>query len=726
MMNAKMSRRAPLAVLLLLGTMLGTAQASTLELMPMPASVQQADGTLPVGNGIAIVWQGVRSPLLDRTTARFAGGMERLGGVVQAMPDASPATLTIVCNAPDAGFLTVGERQHYRLTVDAAGIRLEADGPAGVLEGFSTLLQLAQHGHAGMAFPYVTIDDAPRFIWRGLMIDVARHFMTIPTLERQIDAMERVKLDVLHLHLSDAQGWRVESKLFPLLQKIGSHGQYYTQAEIKGVIAYAGDRGIRVVPEIDLPGHALALLQAYPAMSATPPDKLPKDMNPDQAAIDPTNPKAVAMVSRVYGELAGLFPDKYFHAGGDEVEGTQWTDVPRIAASMQKRGIATPEILQAQFTATVQRVLAAHGKTMIGWDEVIAAPIPSSVAIQVWRSSKWIEAAAKAGHPVIVSAGYYLDLMQPSDQHYAVDPLDARAVGTSLDDARKLAATTQKKAVDFARDDTATMTPADEAHVLGGEAALWTEIVSDEMLDARLWPRTAAIAERFWSRRDVRDPADMYRRLSATEDRLGALGLDDQSSRTRMTERLAPGRSTPIAILLDAVAPARNYTLHEGELRDRTGMHPLALNGLADIATPDDMPGRRLASLVQRFLGGDHSVEPALRVTLTQWQDNDAAFALISAGNATLEMARPLSRDLQAFGTAGLHALDMLDGRDRGTGGFEEADAAISRQSSAMAASVMRPDDLKNSPVAGLLMPVVEPVGALVTAAKRVQAPTTK
>lgn len=657
--------------------------------------------------------------------------MERLTGVVRTMPGTSPGTLTIVCKTPDAGYLTVGERQHYHLTVDAAGVRLEADGPAGVLEGFSTLLQLAQHGQSGMAFPYVTIDDAPRFVWRGLMIDVARHFMTIPTLERQIDAMERVKLDVLHLHLSDAQGWRVESKLFPLLQKIGSHGQFYSQADIKGIIDYAGDRGIRVVPEIDLPGHALALLQAYPAMSATPPDKLPKDMDPDQAAIDPTNRKAVEMVSRVYGELAGLFPDKYFHAGGDEVEGTQWTDVPRIAASMKKRGIATPEILQAQFTAAVQRVLAARGKTMIGWDEVIAAPIPSSVAIQVWRSSKWIAEAAKAGHPVIVSAGYYLDLMQPADQHYAVDPLDPRAVGTSLDKARKLAATTQPKAVDFARDDTATMTPADETHVLGGEAALWTEIVSDEMLSARLWPRTAAIAERFWSKRDVRDPVDMYRRLSATEDRLSALGLDAQTSRTRMTERLAPGRSAPVEILLDAVAPARNYTLHEGELRDRTGMHPLALNGLADIATPDDMPGRRFASLVQRFLGGDRSVEPALRVTLIQWRDNDAAFASVAAGNATLEMAQPLSQDLHAFGVAGLHAIDTLDAGNRGTGWIAdtEVDAAISRQSSMMTASALRPDDLKNTPVAGLLMPVVGPIGALVAAAKRVQgtaATTTK
>jgi hexosaminidase len=287
-------------------------------------------------------------------------------------------------------------------------------------------------------------------------------------------------------------------------------------------------------------------------------------------------------------------------------------------------------------------------------------------------------------------------------------------------EARKAVPVTGPKAMDFARDDSVTMDAADDAHVLGGEAALWTEIVSDEMLDSRLWPRAAAIAERFWSKAEVRDVPDMMRRLAATEDRLCAMGLQSQDARTRMTERLAPGASAPVARLLEAVAPARNYTLHNAELEDRTGGHPLALNGLADIATPDDEPGLRFAALATRFEGGERAVGPELRAILMRWRDNDAAFEAVSAGNGVLEAARPVSQDLRALAVAGLHALDRLEGSDPNMGWVADADGVIGRQSVLMANSAGLTANLSAPPVDGLLMPVVAPIAALVSAAKRV------
>jgi len=696
-----------------------------LSLMPMPRSVQQQPGWLPIEQGFAIKWQGRATPLLQRAAARFRSGVARLAGAASGLPARPPVTL-LVSVRPDPGFLTIAQHEHYHLAAGAGGVRLDADGPAGVLDGFSTLLELVRQGPSGLSLPLVSIDDAPRFVWRGLMIDVARHFMSLPALERQIDAMERVKLDVLHLHLSDAQGFRVESKLYPRLQQIGSHGQYYTQGEIRALVAYAADRGIRIVPEFDLPGHALALLQAYPAFAASKINDLPPTFDLNRAAIDPTNPAALRMVSRLYSEMAGLFPDAYFHAGGDEVSPDQWTGNPRIVRYMQRHHIASTEALQARFTAEIERVLARDGKTMVGWDEVIEAPVPSSVVVDVWRSSKFIARAAKAGHPVIVSAGYYLDLLQPAAQHYLVDPLDPRAIGLSPDEAAKARAAGDPRVDDFSRDPNATLSSAEATHVLGGEAALWTEIVSEEMLDGRLWPRTAAIAERFWSQASVRDVADMQRRLDATEDRLCALGLDAQADRLRMVDRLVPGGTEPVLRLLGAVAPGRNYTLHQAELADRGGDHPLLLEGLADIADPDAPVVRRFAQAVRRYLGGDHGAAAAIRLQLDIWRDNEAAYQAVAADRAPLAAALPVSRDLGGLAAAGLAALGRLEGGAADPGLASAAvTTLIARNQDLLARADTMTANQGPTPADGLLLPVAGPVADLVAAARKLSAPVT-
>ncbi len=703
---------------------LAHARAPVPALMPLPAQLVPHDGTLSAAAGLAVSWEGARSALLDRAADRFAAALGRIGGTVTAPPGARPARLVIDCAAPDPGFLSVAAHEHYRLLIDPGGIRLSAEGPAGVLHGLATLRQLAQPGTAGLVFPSVSIDDAPRFVWRGLMIDVSRHFMSLATLRRQIDAMEQVKLDVLHLHLSDSQGFRVESRLFPRLQQVASHGQFYTQREMRDLVAYAGDRGIRVVPEFDLPGHSLALLQAYPQFAATPPDRLPAGFDPNQAAIDPSNPRTLAMAASLLGEMADLFPDRYFHLGGDEVRGAQWTDVPRIAAFMRAHHFGSADLMQADFTARMQRVLAAHHKTTVGWDEVIGAPVPNSVVVQVWRSSKWTARAAAAGHPVIVSAGYYLDLLEPSVTHYAIDPLDPRAVGQSPDLVEAMRAKIGDKADGFARDPAASLSPAQAAHVLGAEAPLWTEIVSDEMLDARLWPRAAALAERFWSPPERRDAQALVARLEPVLDRLDLEGLQAEANRRRMLDRLAPGDTAVLERLLDGVAPDRNYALHEASLSDRSGGTPLRLIDLADAADPDDPPAQRLSDAVQAYLSGDRSEAASIRAALGAWRDNEAPFAARAAQSPVLEAALPASHDLGSLAAAGLQALAILEqGGDPAT--LAAFDAVLSRTRRALDHANGMDSNVGPQPPGGLLIPAVEPIGRLVDAARHRPAPTT-
>jgi hexosaminidase len=630
------------------------APAPTLALMPLPASVQASGQSLSLADGLAVRWDGAPTPLLRRAAERLKTRLDRLAGRVLPPldgPSAGAAVLHVRVGA-DPSYLALGEKEHYRLAVRPDGITLDADGPAGVLDGFVTLAQLVAQGRQGPVLMQVDIDDQPRFPWRGIMIDVSRHFMRIETLRRQIDAMEQLKLNVLHLHLSDAQGFRVESRLYPRLQRLGAHGQFYTQADIRALVAYAADRGVRIVPEFDTPGHALAILLAYPRLAAEPVD--PAMADPDDAALDPTHDATLRFVGRLYGEMGRLFPDRYFHAGGDEVQAEQWTRNPGITAYMKAHGFADTAALQAAFTARVQSVLAHQGKIMVGWDEISAAPIPRDVVVEAWRSSKFIATATRAGHPVVVSAGYYLDLLNPAGQHYRVDPLDVQATGLTRAQADIKRATMGALVDGFTLDP--TLPPLDAAQqtlVLGGEAPLWSELVTDETLDARLWPRAAAIAERFWSPPQTRDVGDMYRRLAMVANHLEITGLQAQANRTRMQARLAPTDPGAVACLTSATMPVRNYALNS--FARRSGQ--VRFDELAEIATPDPARAMRFNALAARFAAGDHDGADELRADLTAWAVCGARFAGVAQGVGVLAQGVPVAQDLSVLARIGLAAL---------------------------------------------------------------------
>ncbi|HEV2763238.1 MAG TPA: family 20 glycosylhydrolase [Pyrinomonadaceae bacterium] len=494
-------------------------------------------------------------------------------------------------------------------------------------------MQLLDGDREGFFLPAVLINDRPRFPWRGLMLDVARHYQPMEVLKRNLDAMAAVKLNVLHWHLTEDQGFRVESKKFPRLHTMGSDGNFYTQEQVREIIAYARERGIRVVPEFDMPGHATAWRVGHPELGSAPgPYTIERGAGIFEPALDPTREEVYKFLDTFLGEMAALFPDAYMHIGGDENEGKQWDRNPKIQAFMKEKGIKDNHALQTYFNTRLLAILKKHGKTMMGWDEIFQPDLPKEVVIHSWRGTAALAQAARQGYKGVLSNGYYIDLIFPTHQHYAVDPLPEGS----------------------------TLTPEEEARVLGGEATMWSEWVSPETIDSRIWPRTAAIAERLWSPREVRDVDDMYRRLAVTSVRLEELGLTHEKNQAMMLRRLAGGRDTaPLALLASVVEPVKEYRRYQ--MRRQTMLSPLT--GLIDAARPDSDAARRFNASVDAMLSDAprfdaHTMQ--VRATLTQWLNAGPELEVLIDRAPGLEEARPLARDLAEMGAMGLEALSYI------------------------------------------------------------------
>jgi len=651
------------------------AAADTPPLMPLPRSVTMAGGGLPLTERLDPHVSGCGAAPIAAAESRLQADIERLTGVIDGFGAGVP--LTITCRHAAAAIKPMAD-EGYRLNVGAGGVQIDADGPAGVLRAFATLRQLVTLKSGVPELRRTIIDDAPRFAWRGIMLDVARHFVAIPTIERQIDAMERTKLNVLHLHLGDDQAFRVESRRYPRLTAANADGKFYTQAQVRALVAYAAARGVLMVPEFDMPGHTAAIVRAYPKLGIAAKSGLAA--GPPTLTLDPAAPATYRFVRDLVAEMAPLFSGSYFHVGGDEVSDTAWADDPGVKTLMAREHLTTKAEVQGYFERRVIAAVKAAGKTPIGWQEIIAAPVPRDVVVQAWQSSNATAQAIAAGHPAIVSAGYYLDLLMPAAFHYAIDPLDPSAAGFTPAEAtriRKINPLLAKVLTDaLIAKPLPPLTSDQRRLVLGAEAPLWSELVTDEMVDQRLWPRAAALAERFWSPANVRDVADMYRRLAIVQDQLTIEGLDDRANRTRMALRLSPGDAAPVLTLLDAVSPIRNMA-HDhrilATLAGKTIVQPL--NALADAAPVDSLAARAFKAKARRFAAGDRSVEPALHAQLTLWRDNDARFVAAAHGNSMLQSALPVSAELRALAEIGLKALTTSNDR----ASFSLHDAATSR-----------------------------------------------
>ncbi len=617
------------------------AQQSGLNLMPLPVSAQPGIGSLGVDSSFSAAFTGHTEPRLERAGERFLKQLARQTGLPLFLKPVKTAKATLVIQTDHASkeIQDVGEDESYVLEVTATGAKLTAPTPLGAMHGLQTFLQLVDVSPAGFAAPAVTIQDKPRFPWRGLMIDSARHFIPLDVLRRNIDGMEAVKMNVFHWHLSENQGFRAESRKFPKLHELGSDSLYYSQDEIRDLIAYARDRGIRVVPEFDMPGHSTAWFVGHPELaSGKGPYDIERKWGIFDPAMDPTNEKVYKFLDDLIAEMARIFPDHYFHIGGDEVNGKEWNANPKIQAFMKAHGIKNNEALQAYFSGRVQKLVTKHGKIVVGWDEVLVPGVPKDIVIQSWRGQASLAQAAKQGYRGILSNGYYLDLGWSAARHYAVDPMSGDAASLSAEEKQR---------------------------ILGGESCMWAEYVSPENVDSRIWPRNAAIAERLWSPQEVRDPASMYARLDFVSARLEWLGLTHRTALRHMLQRLAgsasPAEFAALRTLAEVMEPVKDYTREQTAPAVPTSSTPL--NRVVDAVSLESDVGRRFGQLVDQYLASachDPAAEARLRAQLTAWRDNDAILQPLAQRSFLVKEVTANSQDLSALGTAGLAALDAI------------------------------------------------------------------
>jgi hexosaminidase len=625
-----------IAVLFFFLASLAAAQSQTqLNLMPMPASVQLGSGQLAINQSFSVANTGSHDGSLDEEVQRFVTQLSRQTGIpFRPQAGASP-TLQIHADHGRERVQKLGEDESYELTVADSGAKLTAPTTLGILRGLQTFLQLVQITPSGFAAPAVTIKDQPRFPWRGLLIDVSRHFIPLDVLRRNIDGMAAVKMNVLHWHLSDDQGFRVESKAFPKLTGMGSDGMFYSRAEIREFVAYAQDRGIRVMPEFDIPGHSRSWFPGYPELSsgAGPYTLEGSGIDP---IMDPTRESTYKFLGKFIADMAKLFPDAYFHIGGDEVDGKQWDANPKIQEFIKAYGMKNNQDLQAYFNQRLEKIVAKNHKTMVGWDEILHPDLPKTIVVQSWRGQASLAAAAKQGYRGLLSYGYYLDLMWPAARHYAVDPM---------------------------ADAAATLTPAERSLILGGESCQWAEWVTPENVDSHIWPRNAVIAERLWSPQEVKDVPSMYRRMNAVGHDLEWLGLTHNSARTHMLQRMAGnGDIAALRVLADVVEPVKDYNRWD-DAKGPIDFHA-PLTRMIDAVDPESDTARQFSELVQTFAQSgykDQAAEAQIRGWLTTWRDNDARLHPLLAQSFFLQEDAALSQNLSALGAAGLQALDYLD-----------------------------------------------------------------
>jgi len=551
-----------------------------------------------------------------------------------------------------------GGDESYTLTVTPQNIHLEAPTTAGALHGLETFLQLVQHDKEGFFLPAVSIQDAPRFVWRGLMIDVARHFIPVDVIERNIDAMAAVKMNVLHLHLSDDEGFRIESKLFPELQKKGSFGEYFTQAQIKQLIIYAKQRGVIIVPEFDMPGHTTGFLAGYPNLSSTPGqtyqpgprfdlgDKpmglmdIMKMINTyPTPSFDPSKESTYTFIDKFLGEMASLFPSPYIHIGADENNGVSWRNNPDIVTFMRKNNLADTHALQAYFVKRVQQILTKHHRHTLGWEELLSKDLPKDVAVQVWTDGTKMNEAAKLGHPVIISKGFYLDLFMPAYTHYQNDML----AGNLPDSVA--------------------------SNVLGGEAAQWAEAVDRDNIETRIWPRAAAVAERLWSPYKVNDADDMYRRLFVISHQLDEIGVQHISNYERALRRFTGGTDiTPLKTLTDVLAPLKGYKKLFARMTAPKSMsyQTMPLTAISDIVFVDSEVKRQFRTMVKSYLNKPNDADATtIILRLGKWRDHRAALELLINMGLMDNSINENSKKLYAAAVIGLDAIKLLQNKEK-------------------------------------------------------------
>lgn len=595
------------------------------NLMPWPKTMTTHSGKLLIDNNISITVNGEQNSRVNTAAVRFLRRLTDRTGVFlkEGFPKKNTsATIEVSFNA--VAELNIDADESYVLTVNTDKITLQASTDLGALRGLETLLQLVSHDEHSYYFEGAHIKDAPRFVWRGLMIDVARHFQPVDVLKRNLDAMASVKMNVFHWHLTDDQGFRIESKAFPKLHEFASDGQYYTHEQIQEVVAYAANLGIRVVPEFDVPGHATAILTAYPQYSskADYSYEIERYAGIFDPTLDPTNDDTYVFLETLFTEVAPLFPDEYFHIGGDENEGKHWDENDTIQEFMALHKLQTNHELQTYFNIRLETILKGLGKKLMGWDEIMTDQMPTTAVIHSWRGENeglpkggsLIE-AAKKGYNTVLSNGYYIDRMLSVKHHYSVDPIGD-----------------------------VVLTEVERRRILGGEATMWSELVTPLTIDSRIWPRTAAIAERFWSEQKVNDLDDMLHRLNDVNKKLEELGITHIRNRAVILRSLNNYQDNEALTTLSKLCePLKMYSRNEGGTEYKS-FSPFNL--FADACVVDAEDATEFNMAVAHYLNDPNQDNlQSILENLSQWSTLHEHFETMAV-TPKIEALIPLSSNL--------------------------------------------------------------------------------
>ncbi len=494
-------------------------------IIPKPASVKRARGEFVLSGGTRIIVTGENEELkhIARRLAfdiRQRTGYELAVTGDEGLEETGSVILLSLSGTEDGG------RESYTLNVGKRSIEIIGGGPAGVFYGVQTLHQLLPPTPAGgkIAIPCLRIKDRPRFAWRGAHLDVCRHFFPVRFIKKYIDILAMYKINVFHWHLTEDQGWRIEIKKYPLLTEISSqraetmgdgrpHKGFYRQHEIREVVRYAASHYITVVPEIEMPGHSVAVLAAYPELSCTGgPFEVNTEWGVRRDVYCAGNDSVFVFLEDVLGEVLSLFPSTFIHIGGDECPKTRWEECPKCQARIRDEGLADEHELQSWFIRRIEKYLLAKDRRLIGWDEILEGGLAPNATVMSWRGTDGGIAAAKAGHDVVMSptSHCYLDYYQGRHD-------EPKAIGGFLP---------VEKVYSF--EPVPGSLSADEAkHILGAQVNVWTEyIATTDHVEYMLLPRLCALSEVVWTQRDKRGFDDFAGRLVAQYDRLDAMGVN--------------------------------------------------------------------------------------------------------------------------------------------------------------------------------------------------------
>ncbi|WP_426484534.1 beta-N-acetylhexosaminidase [Flavobacterium sp. 2] len=648
-----------LLVLLFAGlTSSAQVQKEQLNLMPWPQSVVINDGNFTLTKSFKVNITGNPNPRIFGGVTRFLRRLDgRTGmffsqGFVTKLNEVPTAELQINCTK--SGKIALYEDESYHLDVKQNKITINATSDLGALHGLETLLQLLQNNNTSFYFPNSQISDLPRFTWRGLMIDASRHFQPVDVIKRNIDGLAAMKMNVFHWHLVDDQGWRIEMKKHPKLIEVASDGLYYTQEEIKNIVKYADERGILIVPEIDVPGHGSSILTAYPEIgskvitltggtsekniqgTAIATYGIERNAGIFSPTLDPSNPKTYQILSELFDEVCPLFPGAYFHIGGDENEGKDWDANPKIQEFKKKHNLKTNHELQTYFTMQLAPMLKKHGKQLMGWEEILTKDLSKEAIVHSWRGAnegmaagQSLVDAVKKGYKTVLSNGYYIDLMYPVESHYLNDPMPKGAV----------------------------LTAEEKARILGGEATMWTELASETTIDSRVWPRTAAIAERLWSAEDITDVSNMRKRLDVVSFRLEELGLTHIRNKAVILRNIANNQDISLLNEFSNVCePLKGYTRNKGGTEYQM-YSPLTL--FADACTPDAKDALTFNEAVTQYVANKTPENKAKVASfLTKWISVNKGLNELSANAPLVQSFLPLSKKLSDASEQVLLVLD--------------------------------------------------------------------